>query len=158
MKCGLPEREEGTVTVVCALRDNEELFLAADSSLAGLPVKTLSFGKIETYNREGLHLAWACSGDEAIGKQFSDWLKRSFQQTSQAFGWDELVALCVPQLAQLNGIIREAKLRNRIPFEPENDFAQVLLVGYIGEQPEIVHLELTGEWTLHLRGGGSLLL
>jgi hypothetical protein len=153
VKCGLPEREEGTVTVVCALKDNEQLFLAADSLLGGLPVEKLSSGKIETYTREGVHLAWASSGDETIGDQFSDSLKRSLQQTSQAFGWDELIDLCVPQLAQLNGIIREAKLRNRIPLDPENDFAQVLLVGYIGEQPEIVHFEPTGGWTLHLRAG-----
>ena len=73
------ERESGSLTVICALRDGDSLFLAADSSLGGLPAKTRSSGKIETIVADGIHLALAGSGDEAIADMFCDWLRRTIE-------------------------------------------------------------------------------
>ena len=33
----------------------------------------------------------------------------------------------------------------------ENDFAQIFIVGYAGAMPEMLQLDPSGEWTMHIR-------
>lgn len=148
------EKEKEPVTVICALRDGENLFLAADSSLSGLPVKTLSSGKIETFSRADARLAWACSGDETIGDLFSDKLKGMIDQNAETIrDMDALGRVGTAILSDLNGVARAAKQRIAWSLNPENDFAQVLIAAYIAQQPEIIELGWEGDRTYHLRAG-----
>ncbi|GEM_PF-6960659 len=141
------------MTVVCALKDGDDLFLAADSSLGGLPVKTRVVTKLEYYNLSN-PLIWATSGDESIGDEFSDWLK---SQISHAPGlclsWETFKNGCQDDLARRNGLFLRVRQQNHVPVNPENDYSQVLVVGYINGLPEILHIDFEGCSTFHLRAG-----
>lgn len=143
---------ENPMTVACALKDGGRLYIAADSAVIGLAVKAASDKKVEFV--ESPPLAWVTSGDEAIGDMFGEWLRQQFEASRPEFdGWTDAIRLSVLRLAELNGTRVLASQQNRIRLEPELHLCQVLLAGYIAGIPEIVHLEVGGDWTMHVAAG-----
>ncbi|TAK23879.1 MAG: hypothetical protein EPO26_07345 [Chloroflexota bacterium] len=142
------------MTVAIALKDGDDLFLATDCAVGGLPVKELTDHKIQ--HAATLPLAWAGAGDEAISQQFGRWLNEQVAQSpTAALDWDGLVRATVERLAQLNGVRTRAAGLNHITFDPTGDLCQILMVGYVSGIAEIVHLGVKGDWTLHVVGGRS---
>ena len=147
----MPLVEREPMTVVCALQDEDCLYLAADSAVTGLPTKG-SATKIDHVT--SLPLAWASSGDEAIGLQFGRQLKQWLAEAdADELTWEKFVNVCVTLLAELNGVRRKVASLNSVGFNISHDFAEIMLVGFIGGVPEIAHLEQRGDWNLHLLAG-----
>ena len=145
-------RGKKPMSVACALKDGESLFLATDSAVGGLPVKATTDKKIAHVDNPPL--AWATAGDESIGDLFGAWLRQQLAQTpSEPLTWERAVRPSVLKLAELNGVRVQASQLNRTRLEPERDLTQVLLVGYLAGVPEIAHLAVNGEWTLHVAAG-----
>ncbi len=145
-------RGKKLMSVACALKDGECLFLATDSAVGGLPVKATTDKKIGHVDNPPL--AWATAGDEAIGDLFGEWLRQQLAQTlSEPLTWERAVGPSVLKLAEFNGVRVQASQLNRTLLEPERILCQVLLVGYLAGMPEIVHLEVSGDWTMHVAAG-----
>lgn len=142
------------MTIACALARNEVIYLAADSAVAGLPTTGRAH---KLSHSDVLPLAWATAGDEAIGDQFGDWLRSQLASAGDPtkITWDALVENCVLRLAALNGIRSRAGQANHVSWNPGDALGQVLLVGFVGERAEIAHLEVSGDWTLHMLAGRS---
>jgi hypothetical protein len=140
------------VTIICALKDGDNLYIASDSAVGGLPTKAKTDRKINSVNHPPL--AWGTAGDEAIGDLFEAWFRQQLASAKpEQLAWAAIIGPIVLRLAELNGIRTQASQLNKVRLEPERDLCQVLLVGYIAGQPEIVHLEVNGDWTMHVAAG-----
>lgn len=145
-------RGQEPMTIVCAVKVGQNLFLATDSAVGELQLKTTTDKKIAHVDNPPL--VWATAVDEAIGDMFGAWLRQYLAATPpQPLTWEKVVGDSVSRLAGLNGNRVLAGQLNRITTVPERDLCEVLLVGYVAGMPEIVHLEVSGAWTMHVAAG-----
>ena len=118
----------------------------------GLPVKAKSADKIEYIASPPL--SWVTAGDEAIGDMFGNWLRQQMADThADVQEWGSLARFATLKLADFNGTRVQASRRSGLSLDADRDLCQVLMTGYIAGAPEIVHLEVNGDWNLHVAAG-----
>jgi hypothetical protein len=143
------------VTIICALRDGDDLYLAADSAISGLPTKALAESKIDYSDL--MPLAWGTAGDEAVGDLWGAWLKTQLaaQKDLLAVTWETVITMGSRRLSEQNAVIYQNRTNIRVGVDPERDYTQVLLAGFINGTPEIAHLRVSGDFDMHLEAGRS---
>ena len=135
------------MTVVVALRCEDHLAIAADQMASDEEMK---FGVSKIFWRRESPLAWGTAGDLGLGEEFSEWFNK--QDLKVISDWPSLRDLVADQIASMNGHQRRRIETSGAELEPGN-LLDVLFVGYVGQQPEFLHVTRDGLTYFHYTRG-----
>jgi hypothetical protein len=118
--------------------DDGSVLLGADSQLS--EDRFRSAGHVKIGRLDDAPLAWGCSGDESIGRDWGSWFRN---QPRTWPSWEALRDAATEELSRLNGRRRSLNRLSGVDTK-DNDVATVLIAGFVGGRSDLIELSDRG--------------